>query len=289
MARLSSHSAIERRYVPLDRMEVRSDGKRWAILNGHASVFNKETIIYGMYREEVAPGAFAKTIKESDIRALWNHNPEIVLGRNKAGTLSLSEDDKGLAVEISPPENEWGRPVVEAIKRQDVSQMSIGFRIVKQEWDRPLDDTEMPKRRILEAKLYDVSPVTFPAYEQTDIAARSADGAEGHADVLHRARVLLHCADEGMRLSGRDYSILREAQALLEGFLSMQTEPEQDHHSPTGEPEMRHHSAEIDTEPDAANHSAEATPDAVALVPGSRDKLRQRLAALENRISGGAV
>lgn len=141
-------------------------------LKGHAAVFSTIAQIGRWFREQVAPGAFAKSIQESDVRALWNHDPNHVLGRNRSGTLKLSEDEFGLAVEIMPPDTQMGRDVVTLIKRGDVSQMSFGFIVKRAEWDET--DPENPLRTILEAELFDVSPVTYPAYEETDIAIRGA-------------------------------------------------------------------------------------------------------------------
>ena len=101
---------------------------------GHAAVFNSlSEEIFG-FREKIAPGAFAKTLG-GDVRALFNHDPNYVLGRTKAGTLRIAEDATGLAVDIDPPDTVMGRTVVEAVRRGDVSEMSFGFRTIKESWD----------------------------------------------------------------------------------------------------------------------------------------------------------
>lgn len=151
------------------------------VITGHAAVFNKKSEQLGSwmpFREKVAPGAFKDTIDQDDIRALWNHNPDHVLGRNKAGTLRLKEDDQGLAVEIDPPEAQWARDLCASIERGDVSQMSFGFGCLTDSWG--LEDGE-DTRTLGKVKLYDVSPVTFPAYPGTDVSSRSLDdiAAEG--------------------------------------------------------------------------------------------------------------
>src|SRR5262245_46107276 len=97
-------------------------------INGHAAVFGVEADIAGLFWERIEPGAFTKAIGRDDVRALWNHNPDYVLGRNTSGTLRLSEDEKGLAVEIDPPDTQWARDLAISIRRGDVSQMSFGFR-----------------------------------------------------------------------------------------------------------------------------------------------------------------
>lgn len=140
-------------------------------LSGHAAVFNQRADL-GWFKEEIAPGAFSDSIQSDDIRALWNHDARIVLGRNKANTLELQEDETGLAVKIYPPDTQAGRDALVSIERGDVSEMSFGFQVIEQKWTILDDKSEL--RTILKAKIFEVSPVTFPAYTGTDISARSA-------------------------------------------------------------------------------------------------------------------
>lgn len=166
---------VQHRTVALQNVEIRSseDGASPSI-RGYAAVFNVwADIIPGLLRERISPGAFKKTILEADVRALFNHNPSFVLGRNRAGTLDMHEDKHGLAVDISPPDAQWARDLMVSMKRGDISQMSFGFLPVKWTEDdngpkEPLDVT------LQEARLFDVSVVTFPAYPQTEAWARSA-------------------------------------------------------------------------------------------------------------------
>lgn len=216
---------IEHRFLPLDGAEVRADGDK-RTLDGYAAVFNTEAIIWGLWREEVAPGAYRKTLSENDIRALWNHDTNIVLGRNKAGTLELREDDHGLYTRILPPDNEWGRPVLDAVQRGDVTGMSIAFRVVKESWWHPPEGSkELPKRTIREAKLYEVSPVTFPAFESTSISARSVTLERSEDELIEEAREI-----------------------LAKHMPQPEPEPEGGHHSEAPEPEPEansaHHSEE---------------------------------------------
>lgn len=141
-------------------------------LEGHAAIFNAEARI-GIFNEKIIPGAFSGAIND-DVRALFNHDPNIVLGRNRSGTLQLNEDSKGLYVKIFPPDTQIARDIVTSIKRGDISQMSFAFSILPggDVWDLTGD---VPLRSITKVKLYDVSPVTFPAYENTDVAVRSLD------------------------------------------------------------------------------------------------------------------
>jgi len=142
-------------------------------MKGHAAVFNQVAEL-GWFREEVLPGAFKKSIEKDDVRALFNHNPDYVLGRNTAGTLSLNEDARGLMVKINPPDTQFVRDLSLSIERGDINQMSFAFEVLAEEWVKG-EKNKTDLRRIKEVKLYDVSPVTFPAYEGTDIAIRSHD------------------------------------------------------------------------------------------------------------------
>jgi len=140
---------------------------------GHASVFNVEAgPTY--FREMVAPGAFRDTIEVDDIRALFNHDPNYVLGRNRAGTLSLAEDEIGLASKILPPETQWAKDLAVSMNRGDITQMSFGFVVEGEEWIKGDEATGKPDVRILKrVKLFDVSIVTYPFYPDTDVAVRS--------------------------------------------------------------------------------------------------------------------
>ncbi len=254
---MSKQGRIERRYVPLMGFELRATGGAKEMV-GYASVFNTETVIAGLWREMVAPGAYSKTIAEQDIRALWNHDANIVLGRNKAGTLKLSEDGKGLHSVIMPPDNEWGRPVMDAVKRGDVTGMSISFRPIRQEWYWPdRSSQELPKRTILEARLFDVSPVTYPAFEATEISARSAgietvSLGEVEVDILEQARRLVRCAQRGLVLTREDRDLVATAVEILRSGMPA-AEPEVEG---TGVPHDAHHSAEgRDGEPEAEGTS----------------------------------
>lgn len=252
----------ERRYLALDEVELRADGDGLE-LAGYGAVFNAETVIWDAWRESVEQGAYAKTIQEGDIRALFNHDPNIVLGRNQSGTLRLSEDDRGLLAHISAPDNEWGRPVRDAIQRRDVTGMSVMFEVVKFQWIRGDAETkELPRRIIKEARLYDVGPVTFPAFPQTSIAARSDgdDEESGAFDIILEARALVRCAQLGMALTRADSALLRDAAAILQGMAVPEPEPD------SAESDADGHHSDSEPEPGAVlvargHHSAAAERD----------------------------
>lgn len=178
-------SAVEVRAYPVTM--TRSAGEKAPQLEGYAAVFNRETVLVPAdawykgspeVREKLEAGAFKRTLKNSDQRAVWNHNTDVVLGRRKNGTLELSEDEHGLRTVITPPETDLIRDMVLApIERGDVDQMSFGFRIVEEE----VRETKGLIQIILrEVDLIEVSPVAIPAYTETEIAlsARSSDRLE---------------------------------------------------------------------------------------------------------------
>ena len=167
---------MERRTIILKELrvieEVPESGTESAI-EGYASVFDSWSEELGgnsPFREKVVKGAFEETIQKDDIRALFNHDPNYVLGRNVAGTLYLEEDDKGLKVRIVPPSTSWAKDLMISIKRGDITQMSFGFTVILDRWSY---EDNIDVRELLKVKLFDVSPVTFPAYSQTECGVRS--------------------------------------------------------------------------------------------------------------------
>lgn len=166
---------IEKR-VTAGAVEVREDGQN--TIRGYAALYDTEAVIGGLFRERIAPGAFRSVLATNpDVRALFNHNDDIVLGRTSAGTLRVWEDERGLGYELTPnPMDTEAMNVVARLKRGDVNQSSYGFAVPKdgQEWQRATPGT-LPLRTITKfEELRDVSPVTFPAFADTTAEARSA-------------------------------------------------------------------------------------------------------------------
>ncbi len=168
---------IERRASAFG-VETRADGAGKKKLYGYAAIFNSDTTIGDYFIERIDKGAFDKAIK-GDVRALVDHDAGRVIGRTKSGTLKLATDDKGLSVEIDVPDTVDGRDLLTLVDRGDVSGMSFGFRVLKQEWDETGD---LPVRTILDVELYEVSAVAFPAYEDTEIGARSLSTAKAELE-----------------------------------------------------------------------------------------------------------
>jgi hypothetical protein len=127
-----------------------------------------------MFREKVRAGAFMKSLSEKqNIRALWNHNPDIVLGSVKGGSLRLTEDAKGLRFELDPADTQAGRDALTTISRGDVDGMSFGFNIRAQEWDE--SDPKNVIRTLVDVDLHEISPTPFPAYPSTKVSVRSVE------------------------------------------------------------------------------------------------------------------
>lgn len=168
--------ASEVRASPLE------DGSAGLRFEGYAALFNSWSQDLGGFREQIAPGAFAKSLPADDIRALMNHDPNYVLGRNRSGTLVLAEDDRGLHFDVRAPDTQWARDLAESVKRGDINQCSFGFLAIRDDW-RTADGLD--ERTLQEVRLFDVSIVTYPAYPETNAGIRTC------AEVLaeHRAAV----------------------------------------------------------------------------------------------------
>ncbi|MGY5216335.1 HK97 family phage prohead protease [Clostridium butyricum] len=153
-------------------LKTRSEGENMTI-EGYFVVFNSQTELWTGAYEEIAPQALDDTLS-NDIRALINHDTTLVLGRNKAGTLELKKDFRGLwgSIKINPNDTDAVN-LYERVKRGDVDQCSFGFNVTSEETDWRDDGTV--KWTITGVDLHEVSVCTFPAYEDTGVAARSKE------------------------------------------------------------------------------------------------------------------
>lgn len=156
-------------------------GKR--MLVGHAAVYDRASDpIGGYFVEIVRPGAFRATLAAgADVRCLFNHDPSLVLGRTRSRTLRLFDEPRGLRMECDVPDVTHARDLLTLVDRGDVDQMSFSFVTVQDRWTFSRKDGELPVRELLEVELYDVSPVTYPAYPDTDLSARAAGAADAQA------------------------------------------------------------------------------------------------------------
>jgi HK97 family phage prohead protease len=160
-------------------------------ISGYAARFGDETIIAGEFREKLAPGAFARTLREKpDVVALLDHDTGRVLGRTSAGTLTLREDRIGLwfslDVDTSTPE---GQSALGTVGRQDIKGCSFGFRVRAEEWQDGGD--RLPLRIITDVDLYEITLTAFPAYATTSASLAStnaANAARRRAEAAMRQR-----------------------------------------------------------------------------------------------------
>jgi len=148
---------------------------------GTAAVFDKRSQDLGGFTEFVARGAFRKALDaHQDVRALFNHDPNLVLGRTKNNTLDMREDPRGLRAYFRAADTSYARDIRTLVKRGDIDQMSFAFTVDQDRWEENSDG--QITRTILQVRdLYDVSIVTYPAYSQTDASARELDTADAVA------------------------------------------------------------------------------------------------------------
>ena len=162
---------MEKRYLHMHDIKTRSADNDEKVIEGYFAVFNEIYQVWKDVTESIAPGAFTDSLN-GDIRALYNHNTDQILGRTSAGTLTLKQDEKGLWGQIKVNERDTEAVnVYERIARGDISGCSFGFDIESEEV-RVNDDGSVHYTITKVNPLYEVSPCVFPAYEQTSVESR---------------------------------------------------------------------------------------------------------------------
>lgn len=206
---------VERGYCPAPEIRV-AKSDEGSTVEWYAAVFDSLSEDLWGFREKVHRRAFTKTLQEADVRALLNHNPDPVLGRNKAGTLKLRVDHTGLRATATLPDTQWARDLLVSVERGDITGGSFGFRVLDDKWTP--DDEYGYIRELREVQLFDVSLVTYPAYPGTDgsAAVRSAlAGLCDPDDLLHpllRLRAGVPLGDEDR---GRFEAVLNSLRSAL--------------------------------------------------------------------------
>ena len=217
----SKMKKIERRTYTVQDVEARQADDGVMRLSGYAAVFNDASVPLP-FKERIAPGAFRKTLSEApDVRLLINHEG-LPLARTKNGTLTLTEDDRGLRFDAELADTQEARDIYTLVSRGDVDQMSFAFRVIRQNWSK--DKTE---RTLTEVSLADgdVSVVTYPAYPTTTVEARQK---------LNEA---IQALREGRALDGESmlvvqtildkisesYDYLEEGKSMLEVLVGLKT------------------------------------------------------------------
>ena len=158
---------MEKRIFNIEsRVEKREDGKE--VVVGHASIYDSRSNNLGGFYEYIAKGAFTdELIGKSDVRALINHNPDKVLARSTSGTLKLQADDKGLRYEFQIPETSYGKDLAINLKNGNISQSSFAFTLQNDEWSSDDDGNDIRTITAID-RLYDISAVTYPAYNEAE-------------------------------------------------------------------------------------------------------------------------
>jgi hypothetical protein len=153
----------EYRTLPGAELRTKPDGKG---ITGYAALFNSLSHDLGGFVERIKPGAFARCLGSNpDVRCLFNHNPNIVLGRSKSGTLLLEEDERGLKFDVTLPATQAARDLYASIERGDIDGASFGFAVNSQTWldEKDAAGNRCQVRELNDVDLFDAGPVTAVA------------------------------------------------------------------------------------------------------------------------------
>jgi len=171
----SDNSELERRVLVFDETELRAEDGDEPKLVGYAAKYGIFTDL-GYFREKIKTGAFDE-VMDNDVRCLKNHDPNLILGRTKNKTLRLLSNSVGLKFEDDIPATNTGKDTLEEVRRGDISGCSFAFTVAEDDW-RYFDDKPAERTIIKIGRLFDVGPVTYPAYEDTTVSARSLEKAK---------------------------------------------------------------------------------------------------------------
>jgi hypothetical protein len=218
-----------------DLVELRAEDGQPPRIVGNI-IYNRWSQDLGGFVERLLPGVFRKTLLEGDIRSLFNHDPNIILGRNKADTLALDDQASGLRYQATPADTQSIRDLVlEPMRRKEVTGSSFGFRTITDAWREPTHPDNSHARQglwerdLVEAQLYDVGPVTFPAYLQSDSAVRSMFEGGG-VDFAVLSGILLR-AERGITLTDADVDLLNGSIDVLRSYIPSPPESDEGHHA----------------------------------------------------------
>lgn len=264
---------VERRVVPLTAVDTRAaDGDTGWRISGLAAVFDARSENLGGFTEVIKRGAFRKVLKtDPDVRCLFNHDMNLPLGRTAAGTLRLRETPEGLEYEADAPDTSYARDLRVLMDRGDVNQSSFAFRVAPggDSWDED-PGTGALVRTISEfGELYDVSPVTVPAYPQTTSHARS---------LLSDSPDLEEVRDVAWQIHRGELDATEEDRAVIDGLLST-------------------HSTVSPWVAERTFRAAQVEPELLAAIPGQRTRVEIepcggepafRLAAMQRRLAARA-
>ncbi len=173
---------MERRFQATAELEIETREDGTATVGGYAAVFHRANDAgteYGLWEgasERIMPGAFDRALSEGDdVRALFNHDANVVLGRTSAGTLRLSTNRRGLRYDVDLPDTQAATDLAKSISRGDINGSSFGFIVEDEAWRK---EGGQEIREVRGVRLFDVGPVVFPAYASATAGVRSEDARE---------------------------------------------------------------------------------------------------------------
>lgn len=223
----------ERRCAPTEfEVRARQGDTDGVVVEGHAAVFNKLSRNLGGFVEQIDPKAFDRSLGDNpDVRALINHDSSALLGRTRSGTLRLSKDSTGLAYEIDMPDRQDARDLLVSMERGDITHSSFAFFVMRNgdDWTETEEGTLLRTLTAVSIHNGDVSPVTYPAYEDTDtgVADRAYQSlAEARSLDLDAVRAAAAAGDLRTLISGdnsteTDLGSTRSALAIARARLAL--------------------------------------------------------------------
>jgi HK97 family phage prohead protease len=207
-------------------VSLRKKGDAPSVVEGYGALFGQETVITTKdlrFREVIAPGAFRDSIAQDDIRVAFNHDANFIIGRTSAKTATVTETSTGLQYSAEPPDTSWARDLMTSIQRRDITGSSFQFEVAKdedEEWDlTPMRQGLLPLRTIKRAKLFEVGPVAFPAYDTTTVSARAIERVS-----VARAQIgAVETAAAAGRVSRDLEQIKAELRCCMDSYSTQQT------------------------------------------------------------------
>lgn len=182
---------LERRSYPFDltAVELREEGDGPRSISWYPALFDQLSEDLGGFRERIGRRAFSKTLEEREVRALVNHDPSQILSRTSNGSLKVKVDLKGLFADSAIPETSYAQDLLANLRNGNISGGSFAFQVLQDNWKLEAlegEEEPVPVRNIQEARLFDVSLVTFPAYPATEGSLSLRSLAESWREVLTR-------------------------------------------------------------------------------------------------------
>lgn len=214
----------ERRYFAAEGLRfMQADAKSGTrTLQGYAAMFNSMSENLGGFYEVIEPGFFRSAIASPklDCASLFNHNPDLVLGRTKAGTCRVKEDIRGLMSETDMIDTQCARDLIANVEAGNIYQMSFGFTVRQggDSWEQRDGKTVRTLKRDGCDQLWDISPVTYAAYQATSVKVRTLLSPDGELD-FERVQSVLVKHQRDLELSEDELNEIRNLDTLIKSIL----------------------------------------------------------------------